>query len=238
MSATIYKGAEITGAAGGMIHESDTPILELKNKRDQMKVIANGGDFMFWPNGYLRRESGTCYESDLPRRENVFDTITTPPDEVASFRKSFDCNKARERRIVAMVGIQEHADAALAALLNDALAYHKCSEDENCDPDMIGVEAMRIAERLAALVNAGDHRPFQRMGAIVRNGGARKGEKGGEYTVEGIVFDKFCHFVCEVKKLPTKKELRELCGLASSKGDEKLFREACNRLGLAGLPTA
>ena len=207
----------------------------LRNR--DFEIMAAGGDFMICFHDESA-EGGTVDASQLPRIKNVFDMLDAPREVISRFRKSYNSPEAREKRFAAIVGIQKHADTELSNLMNDAVAYHRRMREADRDIDMAGVDAMAIAERLAALVAAGDHRPFQRMAAIVKSGGAREGEKGGKHSVDGMVFDAFCRFVFESQKLPTKKELRERCGLTAGKMEGKLFREACNRLGLAGLPAA
>lgn len=199
---------------------------------DLVALLASGGQFMFPPLPDSFPESGVCDSSMMPRPMNLLDLLRSPKTALAAFRVPFDEPKARERRAAAVMGNQGIADAPLSNLIDMARRFNGPADDG------WEIDALKIAGQIAELVTAGNHAAFQRMAAIVQNGGIRYGEKGGSYSAEGMVFASFCKLIRATRALPTKKALREDCGFVVGKQEEETFRKACKSLGLNGLPTA
>jgi hypothetical protein len=107
--------------------------------------------------------------------------------------------------------------------------YKDRLEDAHCD-------AVLIAARMGEIVAGRDVAALRRMIAILESRGLPQGDRGGISSEDGYMFRKFCELHIQTRSLPTKKQLREACGLGD-RSWEKLASKRMRKLGLWGLPT-
>jgi len=121
--------------------------------------------------------------------------------------------------------------AAKADSPEESLAY--TSEAQETDLLCLGA-------RLAEIAGLGDYKTLEQMARILKRCETPPDKKarGGEYAEIGQMFRKFCQLHIELRGLPTKKKLREACGIGSDSDEMERARKMMVKLGLDELPQA
>lgn len=172
--------------------------------------------------------------------------IDLPLEARERFWKSYREPAAEKARNIAINGLCRVNYEKERDLLNAAIwGIEGMEQDRSSEPwaSTLGEQVNsfgHIGMQFAELVAAGDHKAIARMAAIVKAGATPATDKprGGEDGRAGELFREFCQFHRNTRSLPTKKQLRELCGMSDEIADVKSFGKLLKQLGLDGLPQA
>jgi hypothetical protein len=165
-------------------------------------------------------------------------TFDQPEEIRQAFWKSFSSTERERTRIAAVHGLAYANKGDLLALLNRAIKLDRDQQaQERTGEDLIH-SAAGLGFEFASLAAKKDHKPFQALAGIIKEGGIPSGAESGRsgpFSEQGIVFAAFSKLVATHRRLPTKKELRSEAGLDP---DEDNLRKSLKPLGLSGLPDA
>lgn len=93
-----------------------------------------------------------------------------------------------------------------------------------------------IAASFADIIEKRDTATLRRVINVIENRGVPDGSRGGIGSEDRYMLEKFAELHAANRSLPTKKALRDACGL-KAREDEKLAAKRMKKLGLWGLPT-
>ncbi len=154
------------------------------------------------------------------------------------FLKYFSTPAAQASRKGAIDGLvaKNYAQADHLLSLAQSFIRDRDSGEYSTDTDS-GMAAMAaIALGFADIINNRDVSSLQRMIKIIENKGVPDGVRGGVGAEERYMLEKFTELHLTSRSLPTKKALRDACGLGARE-DEKLATKRMKKFGLWGLPT-
>jgi len=171
----------------------------------------------------------------------LFD-INLPQDQKNRFWEDYQQPEAEKNRKKALKGLAWVNYEAERDLLNHTLWEHEQREkaiaEKNEEACKLAWDGMALTGiKFADLVHALDYKAFERMAKILKEGKTPVSDapKGGEHSDAGQMLRHFIRLHLETRGLPTKKELREACGLTD---DPKRASSLMKELGLSGLPQA
>lgn len=161
------------------------------------------------------------------------------PDRIKNrFLDHFLDPEAEDARAVALGGLVAANHDREMGIIESArqfdrrrLAGEYAGRLEDAAGDMI-----LFAPCFAEIVANRDVSSLRRMINILEAGGLPAGERGGIGSADGYMLEKFAELHVASRSLPTKKALRDACGLGKNE-DEKISSKRMNKLGLRGLPT-
>ncbi len=162
---------------------------------------------------------------DLPYsiKTRFFDYFTKP-----------ECNHSRE---VAKWGIVESNYSNEAHLVESALKFsHDRKSGKIQSQDAFFRSTASLALEITEIIEKRDVAALRRIISIIENKGIPEGSRGGVGSEDGYMLEKFCDLHLATRSLPTKKALRDACGLGARE-DEKMASKRMDKLGLKGLPT-
>ena len=173
----------------------------------------------------------------------VLPVMDISPAAKSKFARAFETPDAAKERQKALHGLKANNFMAESDLIDWAKAWYNSLLETVANGDAAGEEITRsflgeIGERFAALARSGDYKSFERMAAIIKNGGTPVSDRGGEHSEPGIMIRHFIRLHIASRGLPSKKELRVACGLTDSIEDKNAARRTMIKLGLSGLPEA
>jgi hypothetical protein len=168
------------------------------------------------------------------------------PEEIKTrFFESFTKPEAIRNRKVAHLGLttaNHETEAQLVdyVMRNEDIKQEVFSGRRNAlyDPENVLMNYESIGEKFSELIVQGNIPALRRIIAIIENGQvAPNSQRGGLGSVAGQMLLQFSSLHIYSRSLPTKKQLREACGLGD-RADEKVATKMMKDLGLFGLPTA
>jgi hypothetical protein len=166
------------------------------------------------------------HEIDLPEKiKNRFLKFYCAPDAI----------KARDVAFSGLTFANHEKESVMIDCAQDFLArrdHGKFKDDQN-----EGLFALApIALQFAEIIEKRDVPALRRIIAIIESKGAPDGSRGGIGSEDGYMLEKFADLYLATRSLPTKKALRDACGLGK-RADEKMASKRIDKLGLKGLPT-
>jgi hypothetical protein len=148
-----------------------------------------------------------------------------------------DPSKIKHRGISINGLVSTNYEAELNILREAALFQHKRTTGKYRDNlDVAHMDMTSFAVEFAEIVQRRDVPALRRMINIIEAGGVPSGERGGVGSADRYMLEMFCKLHLATRSLPTKKQLRNACGLGKLE-DEKLAAKRMKKLGLWGLPT-
>jgi hypothetical protein len=168
------------------------------------------------------------------------------PEEIKDrFFANFTEPEAIRNRRVAHRGLTAANYSKEAELVDAVLSYgdqkkgiFEGKRDAIHDPELLMINAHSICEDFCELIEEGNIPALRRIINIVENGmRVPISQRGGHSSVAGQMLLQFSSLHIYSRSLPTKKQLREACGLGD-RADEKVATKMMKDLGLFGLPTA
>lgn len=141
-------------------------------------------------------------------------------------------------RDVAFKGLTEKNRAEVLLLVSITQSFiDSRNNSEFADNLEDGLHALApIGFKFAEIIEKRDVAALRRIINIIESKGASEGSRGGIGSEDGCMLEKFCDLHLATRSLPTKKALRDACGLGARE-DEKLATKRMKKLGLWGLPT-
>lgn len=164
--------------------------------------------------------------------------IDLPEKIKARFLKHYCEPKAIHARDVAFSGLKQ-TNARRSCEMIDCVNDFLRSRDQNdfADDSEDGLYALApIALQFAEIVEKRDVTALRHIIALIESKGTIEGARGGIGSEDGYMLEKFCDLHLATRSLPTKKALRDACGLGE-RIDEKTAAKRMKKLGLWGLPT-
>ena len=161
--------------------------------------------------------------------------MDAPQDVKDRFWERFKGREKEHQRIKATKGNMMAKAENELSILNLALSLAARAKDtgkyDMGMASLLGIELIKIIDK-------GDHKTFSNMAKIIKAGGVKRGDIGGEGSNYGEYMKAFvlCHMKGDFPKLPTKKEIRDHLKIPQ---DADLRRDAdkyLDALGLGGLP--
>jgi hypothetical protein len=164
--------------------------------------------------------------------------IDLPLEIRKRFFKNFTNQAARKARDVAIDGLIYTNYEREFLLLHSARDFFRERAAGKFKGDHMAAlgEMTTFAIPFAEIIESRDTGALRRMIAIIESKRIPDGSRGGVGSEEGYMLEKFCELHLATRSLPTKKALREACGLGDL-SDEKLASKRIKKLGLWGLPT-
>jgi hypothetical protein len=211
---------------GGLSYEADVErhweCLLADPVKDQLATVADG---MHWL--------------------TVLPWLSGSKDQRNKFWSIYDDAEAGRMRLVATYGLAATNYAPDRDFLNLAAMAHD-NRQEAISP-ATGTEKKQKASwsemallglQFAEMIAKRDHNRLLRLSQIVKAGGTpikqdKDKLRGGPKSPAGKMFRQFVLLHIKSRELPTKKELREACGM-----DVKTANKVMKSLGLLGLPQA
>ena len=168
------------------------------------------------------------------------------PEEIKDrFFANFIDPEAMRNRQIAHRGLTAANYSKEAQLVDAVLSYgdqkkriFEGKRDAIHDPELLMINARFICEDFCDLIEEGNIPALRRIINIVENGiRVPSSQRGGLGSVAGQMLLQFSSLHIYSRSMPTKKQLREACGLGD-RVDEKVAAKMMKELGLSGLPTA
>ncbi|MCX6880759.1 MAG: hypothetical protein NTW21_44185 [Verrucomicrobia bacterium] len=154
------------------------------------------------------------------------------------FLSHYSAPKAIKARDIAIDGLVAVNHERELHILEQAGAFHHnlTTGKYRDDDDRMNMDMLLFAVGFAEVVYKRDAAALRRMINIIEAGRMPPGERGGVGSADGYMLEKFCELHLATRSLPTKKRLRNECGLGGLE-NEKIAAKRMKKLGLWGLPT-
>ena len=150
------------------------------------------------------------------------------PDDVELFYEHFSTSEARDCRIKCCRNqVLVKNKEAVAIYLAAMDAFKDLSE--NAQPSNDACEW--VGYRIINLIKSGKHDVIKKLSSIVEDADFSK--EPGDMT--SMVWEEFSKYFISELRLPTKAELRSICGM-NDRDEKRSFIRSQNKLGLGGLP--
>ena len=143
--------------------------------------------------------------------------------------------KARDVAIDGLVSVNHEAELHIIREAAE-FQHNRLAGKYRDKPDQAHSDMTLFAIGFAEIVQRRDAAALRRLISIIEAGKMPDGERGGIGSADGEMLEKFCKLHLASRSLPTKKQLRNECGLGSLE-DEKMATKRMRKLGLWGLPT-